>query len=44
MEHNPYCLMKTLLELCESRFCKEIGRKISAQRRDEVMRRIFDAS
>jgi hypothetical protein len=35
--------MKTLLELCESRFYKEIGMKIFAQRRDEVMRSIFDA-
>jgi hypothetical protein len=32
--------MKTLLELCASRFYKEIGKKIS---RDEVMRNIFDA-
>jgi hypothetical protein len=43
MEHNPCYSMKTLLELCASRFCKEIGKKIFAQRRDEVMRIIFDA-
>jgi hypothetical protein len=35
--------MKTLMELCESHFYKEISRKIFAQRRDEVMRSIFDA-
>ncbi len=36
--------MKTLRELCESRFCKEIGRKICGEQRDEVMKSIFDAS
>jgi len=44
MEHNPSCSMKTFHELCESWFCKEIGRKISGEQRDEVMRNIFDAS
>jgi hypothetical protein len=34
--------MKTLHELCESRFCKEIRKKISGEQRDEVMRSIFD--
>ncbi len=34
--------MKTLHELCESWFYKEIGRKISGERRDEVKRSIFD--
>ncbi len=43
MECNPYYSMKTLMELCESRFYEEIGRKIFAQQRDEVMRSIFDA-
>jgi hypothetical protein len=33
--------MKTLLELCGSRFYKEIGRKIYG---NEVMKNIFDAS
>jgi hypothetical protein len=28
MEHNPCCLMKIFMELFESRFYKEIGRKI----------------
>jgi len=36
--------MKTLHELCESQFCKEIDRKIFGEQRDEVMRSIFDAS
>jgi hypothetical protein len=35
--------MKTFHELCESRFYKEIGRKISGEQRDEVMKSIFDA-
>jgi hypothetical protein len=34
--------MKTLHEFCESRFYEEIGRKIFGERRDEVMRSIFD--
>jgi hypothetical protein len=44
MECNPNYSMKTLRELCESRFCKEIGRKICGEQRDEVMKSIFDAS
>jgi len=36
--------MKTLHELCESHFYKEIGRKIAGERRDEVRRNIFEAS
>jgi len=36
--------MKTLYELYESRFCKEIGRKIVGEQRDEVRRSIFEAS
>jgi len=43
MERNPYYSIKTLLEFYASHFCKEIGKKIFAQRRDEVMRSIFDA-
>jgi hypothetical protein len=42
MECNPNYLMKTLHELCESRLCKEIGKKIFGERRDDVMRNIFD--
>jgi hypothetical protein len=33
--------MKTLLELCESHFCKEIGRKISAQCRLRKKEHVF---
>jgi hypothetical protein len=43
MEQNPNCSMKTLHELCESQFYKEIGTKISRERRDEDGRRIFEA-
>jgi len=39
---NPRCSIKTLHELCESWLCKEIGKKISGERRDEIMRGIFD--
>jgi hypothetical protein len=42
MEHNPNCSMKALHELCKSWFYKEIGKKISGERRDEVRRSIFD--
>ncbi len=42
MQRNPSCLMKILHELCESQFRKEIGKKISGERRDEVMRNIFN--
>jgi len=42
MERNPNCLMKNFHELCESWFYKEINRKIFGERRDEVMRSIFD--
>jgi hypothetical protein len=42
MECNPSCSMKTLHELCESWLCTEIGRKISGEQRDEVMKNIFD--
>jgi len=42
MERNPYYSMKTLLEFCESCFCKEIGGKIFALQKDEVMMNIFD--
>jgi hypothetical protein len=35
--------MKTLLKLCESWFYKEISKRISGERRDEVMKNIFDA-
>ncbi len=42
MENNPSCSMKTFHELCELQFCKEISRNISGERRDEVMRSIFD--
>jgi hypothetical protein len=42
MERNPNCSMKTLCELYESQFCKEIGRMISGERRDEDGRSIFD--
>jgi hypothetical protein len=35
--------MKMFHELCESLFCKEIGKKISGELRDEVRRTIFDA-
>jgi hypothetical protein len=43
MEHNLSCSMKTLHELCESWFWEEIGWKIFGERRDEVMKNIFDA-
>jgi hypothetical protein len=43
MERNPSYSMKTLDELCESRFCKGIGKKTSRERRDEDGRRIFEA-
>jgi len=33
--------MKTLDELCELKFCKEIGKKTSREQRDEDGRRIF---
>jgi hypothetical protein len=36
--------MTTLHELCASGFYKEIGRKIARKRRDEVKKRIFEAS
>jgi hypothetical protein len=36
--------MKTFHEFFESQFCKEIGKKIFREQRDEVMRSIFDAS
>jgi hypothetical protein len=36
--------MKIVLELCELGLYKEIGKKIPAQRKDEVMRNIFDVS
>ncbi len=42
MEHNLSCSMKTLHELCESWFWEEIGRKISREQKDEVMKSIFD--
>jgi len=42
MERNPNYSMKTLDELCESRFCKGIGKKTSREQRDEDGRRIFD--
>jgi len=42
MERNPYYPMKTLLEFCESCLCKEIGGKIFALQKDEVMMNIFD--
>jgi hypothetical protein len=35
--------MKTLLELCESWLWKEVGKRISREREDEVMESIFDA-
>jgi hypothetical protein len=44
MECNPSYSMKTLDELCESRFCKGIGKKTSGERRDEDGRRIFEAA
>jgi len=34
--------MKTFHELCESHFCKKIGRKIVGEQRDEVRRSIFE--
>jgi hypothetical protein len=34
--------MKTLRELYESQLYKEISRKIFGERKDEVMRSIFD--
>jgi hypothetical protein len=42
MEHNFNSSIKTFHELCESRFCKEIGKKIYGERKDEVRRSIFD--
>jgi len=44
MQCNPNCSMKTFHELCESQFCKEIGKNIFGERRDEVMRSIFYVS
>jgi hypothetical protein len=43
MEHNPNYSMKTLHELCKSHFCKEIGKKIYGEGKDEVMKKIFDS-
>jgi hypothetical protein len=34
--------MKTLHELCELQFWEEIGKKIFGERRDKVMRNIFN--
>jgi hypothetical protein len=42
MENNSSCSMKTFHEVCELQFCKEIGKKISGEQKDEVMRSIFD--
>jgi hypothetical protein len=36
--------MTTFHELCASGFYKKIGRKIARKRRDEVRKRIFEAS
>jgi hypothetical protein len=43
MERNLDFSMKTLHELCESRFCKGIGKKIYGEQRDEDWRNIYDA-
>jgi hypothetical protein len=43
MEHNRDYSMKTFQELCESRFCKGIGRKIYGEGRDEDWKGIYDA-
>ncbi len=42
MERNLSNSMKTFHEFHESRFCKEIGRKIVGEQRDEVKRSIFE--
>ncbi len=43
MECNFNSSMKTLQELCESNFCKEIGKGILGKQGNEVMKRISDA-
>jgi hypothetical protein len=42
MENNSSYSMKTFHELYELQFCKEIGKKISGEQKDEVMRSIFN--
>jgi hypothetical protein len=42
MEHNPDCSMKTIHELCESRFCEGIGKKIFGERRDGYWRHMCE--
>jgi hypothetical protein len=42
MERYPNYSMKILDELCESWFCKEIGKKSSWEQKDEDGRSIFD--
>ncbi len=44
MEHNLGCSMKTLHVLCESQFCKRIGRKIFGEQKDEDWRSIYNTS
>jgi hypothetical protein len=44
MECNLGYSMKTFHVLCESRFCKGIGRKIFGDKMDEDWRNIFDAN
>jgi hypothetical protein len=42
MERNPSYSMDTLYELCESRFCKRIGAKLSRERKDKEKGIIYD--
>jgi hypothetical protein len=43
LECNPSYPIKTLDEMCESRFGKKIGSKTFGERRDKDGRRIFEA-
>jgi len=42
MERNTNYSMKTLHELCELWLWEEIGKKIFGERKDKVMKNIFD--
>jgi hypothetical protein len=43
MERNFGCSMKIFHELCESWFCKGIGKMIFGEQRDEDWMNIYDA-
>jgi len=42
MEWNHGYSMDTLYELCESRFCKRIGAKLSREQKDKEKGNIYD--